>query len=206
MVKDIIMWVCLFTISACVILGSSIELTFELPDKEVQCFFEDIKQNVKSVLEFQVVTGGKYDVDVSIEDPQGNVLYKEVKKQYASHQWTTSVEGPYKVCFSNEFSTFSHKVVYMDWQVGDPDFLKQATPGLAAMTQLQASAAKIGDNLRAADDYQTHHKLREATGRKRAEDLNERVLFWSLGQSAVIILIGVAQVSFYNLSEYLISR
>ena len=23
------------------------------------------------------------------------------------------------MCFSNEFSTFSHKIVYMDWQIGD---------------------------------------------------------------------------------------
>lgn len=44
------------------------------------------------------------------------------------------------------------------------------------------------------DDYQTHHRLREATGRKRAEQLNERVMYWSLGQTAVIVLIGIAQV------------
>lgn len=44
------------------------------------------------------------------------------------------------------------------------------------------------------DDYQTHHRLREATGRKRAEQLNERVLLWSLGQTALIVLIGIAQV------------
>lgn len=44
------------------------------------------------------------------------------------------------------------------------------------------------------DDYQTHHRLREATGRKRAEQLNERVLLWSLGQTALIVLIGISQV------------
>lgn len=72
----------------------------------------------------------------------------------------------------------------------------KGTPRTAAMTQLETSAAKIGDNLRVADDFQTHHRLREATGRKRAEELNERVLLWSLGQTGTIILLGIAQVRF----------
>jgi len=44
-------------------------------------------------------------------------------------------------------------------------------------------------------DYQTHHRLREATGRKNAEDLNERVLIWSLGQTVGVVLIAFGQVN-----------
>ena len=62
------------------------------------------------------------------------------------------------------------------------------------MGALESSASTIGDRLRIIDDYQTHHRLREATGRKRAEDLSERVLLWSIGQTAIIVLIGIGQV------------
>jgi len=147
------------------------------------------------------VTGGQYDVDAVLEDPQGKVIYKEARKQYDSHTFKTQVPGAYKLCFSNEFSTFSHKVVYMDWQIGDeinggqrPDGQHAPTPRMAAMTKLESSAQTIGDKLRAVDDYQTHHRLREATGRRRAEDLNERVMIWSLGQTATIVLISIGQV------------
>jgi len=51
--------------------------------------------------------------------PNGQVLYKDVKKQYDSFTWTPDQKGTYQFCFSNEFSTFSHKVVYFDLQVGD---------------------------------------------------------------------------------------
>lgn len=34
---------------------SGIELTFELPDNEKQCFYQDIEKNVSSTLEFQVI-------------------------------------------------------------------------------------------------------------------------------------------------------
>ena len=80
-----------------------------------------------------MVTGGHYDVDVVLTDPTRNVLYKQIKKQYDSHTWTAAKTGillllvnnkflmlstgEYIACFSNEFSTFSHKLVYIDFQV-----------------------------------------------------------------------------------------
>ena len=69
-------------------------------------------------------------------DPQKNVIYKEVKKQYDSHTWKASTTGEYRVCFSNEFSTFSHKLVYMDFQVGDEEPLPGVGEHLTAMTQV----------------------------------------------------------------------
>ncbi|VDM41280.1 unnamed protein product [Toxocara canis] len=194
------MWAMLGLCWALLSAVAAIELTFELPDNANQCFYEDMKAGIDSV-----VTGGKYDVDMTLEDPNGKVLYKDVKKQYDSYSWKTAIDGTYKACFSNEFSTFTHKIVYMDWQKGDEGKylfylstvgrLLKTTPRLAAMSQLETSASGINDRLRLIDDYQTHHRLREATGRKRAEDLNERVMLWSMGQTLVILLIGIAQVS-----------
>jgi protein ERP2 len=99
-----------------------------------------------------------------LEDPQGKVLYKEQRKQYDSHNFKTLVPGAYKLCFSNEFSTFSHKVVYMDWQIGDeinggqrPDGQHAATPRHVAMTQLESSSQTIGDKLRAVDGKKSYN-------------------------------------------------
>lgn len=97
----------------------AVEFTFELQERALQCFHEVIKRGEKALVEFQVVTGGHYDVDCKIEDPHGKILYQITKKDYDQFQWTTEVDGEYKVCFSNEFSTISHKIVYLDWLVGD---------------------------------------------------------------------------------------
>ncbi|KAJ1153049.1 hypothetical protein NDU88_005816 [Pleurodeles waltl] len=56
------------------------EIIFELPDNAKQCFYEHIAQGTKCTLEFQVITGGHYDVDCRLEDPDGIVLYKEMEK------------------------------------------------------------------------------------------------------------------------------
>jgi protein ERP2 len=86
----------------------------------------------------------------------------------------------------------------MDWQIGKEEFPTQLHR-TGPMNQLDRSVETIADRLRIIDDYQTHHRLREATGRKRAEDLNERVTFWSLGQTAIVILVGIGQVKIIDI-------
>lgn len=171
------------------------ELTFELPDNEKQCFHENIDKDVKCTLEFQVITGGNYDVDLELTGPNNQILYKDVKKQYDSFTWTTEMKGDYRFCFSNEFSTFTHKVVYFDFQVGeDEPMVKGTGEHVTAMTQMEASSVTIHESLKVVVDYQTHHRLREAQGRAFAEDLNERVQIWSIGQSVIILLAGIGQI------------
>lgn len=73
-----------------------------------------------------------------------------------------------------------------------------ALPGLeehaTVMTQFQTSAEVIHKDLNSILDYQTHHRLRETQGRKRAEDLNERVLYWSFFELMAVVIIGISQI------------
>jgi len=84
--------------------------------------------------------------------------------------------------------------VNMDFQVGD----EQPLPGLGehvtVMTQMESSTQEIHKSLNSIIDYQTHHRLREAQGRKRAEDLNERVMWWSILETLAVLIITVGQV------------
>ncbi|KAI4480289.1 PREDICTED: transmembrane emp24 domain-containing protein 7 [Polistes canadensis] len=177
-----------------ILLTGGVELSFELPDNAKECFYQEIEKNVSSTLEFQVVTGGQYDVDVTLEAPNNEIIYKQVKTQFDSHPFVPTMSGVYKVCFSNEFSTFSHKLVYMDFQVGNELPLPGLGEQVTVMTQMESSAQVVHENLNSILDYQTHHRLREAQGRKRAEDLNERVLWWSVMETIAIVVISVGQV------------
>ncbi|OTF83888.1 transmembrane emp24 domain-containing protein 7-like protein [Euroglyphus maynei] len=174
-------------------LSLAVELTFELPDNAKQCFHEDIRQGVESTVEFQVVTGGKYDVDMKLTGPRGEVLYEGHKKQFDTFKWTPAQTGTYTICFSNEFSTFSHKLVYFDFQVGEEAPLP-GTQHVSVMTKMEQSAANIHENLNNIMDHQKHYRLNEAKGRKRAEELNTRVMTWSLFETCVVLIIGVGQV------------
>lgn len=60
--------------------------------------------------------------------------------------------------------------------------------------QMESSSADTHKALSTIIDFQTHHRLREAQGKKRADEMNERVLWWSVIQTFVIMLISVGQV------------
>lgn len=83
-----------------------------------------------------MVTGGQYDVDVTLEAPNKEIIYKQVKTQFDSHVFIPTMSGVYKACFSNEFSTYSHKLVYMDFQVGDEMPLPGLGEHVTVMTQV----------------------------------------------------------------------
>nr|XP_055058734.1 transmembrane emp24 domain-containing protein 3-like [Misgurnus anguillicaudatus] len=178
------------------------ELTFELPDNEKQCYYEDLEQGVKFDIDFQVIAGGNYDVDCFVADPLNNILYDERKKQYDSFSHTTAMKGEYKVCFSNEFSTFSHKTVYLDFRTGDERPLLPDTSSSTQLTQMESSCMSIHEILRAVSDSQTWYRLQEALDRTRAEDLNVRVFYWSIGEALILFVVSIGQVlmlrSFFN--------
>jgi len=174
---------------------SAVELTFELKDNSRECFHEEIHNATKCTLEFQVITGGHYDVDVSLKDPHGKTLYDEKKKQYDSHTFDADVPGEYVFCFSNEFSSFTHKVVYFDFQTGEePPLSPSLNNHHTALTFMETSAVTIHESLKVIIDYQTHHRLRESTSRDMAEYLNERVQYWSIGQGVIIVAMSIVQV------------
>ena len=103
--------------------------------------------------------------------------------------------GEYVFCFSNEFSSFTHKTVYFDFQSGEePPLSPSIGQHHTALTFMESSAVTIHESLKVIIDYQTHHRLREATSRDMAEYLNERVQYWSLGQAVIIVCMSVMQV------------
>ena len=53
----------------------------------------------------------------------------------------------------------------------------------------------IQKRLNASVDSQKYHRRREARGRSSAESLNERVQYWSAGQSVVLVVVAVVQVA-----------
>ncbi|XP_062405567.1 transmembrane emp24 domain-containing protein 3 [Sardina pilchardus] len=170
------------------------ELTFELPDNEKQCFYEDLESGVKFDIDFQVIAGGNYDVDCFVTDPMNNVLYQERKKQYDSFSHTTTSKGVYKVCFSNEFSTFSHKIVYLDFRAGEERPLLPDMNRATALTQMESASMSIHEILKVVTDSQTWYRLREAQDRIRAEDLHERVFYWSIGETFFLFAVSIGQV------------
>jgi len=189
----------------------STEFRFELPDKEEACFYEDVEPNTQITFEFEVVTGGKLDVDASISDPKGITLFEAKRKRIESHQFLTNLGGAYKFCFANKFSTFTHKVVFFQLEVGDSDdedekeLFPDGNIHIEAYSTSESQLHSIHQKLKNIMDYQQHHKNKEAGERRFSEDLKERVQLWSLLQFSIMIAVSLLQVmivrSFFSAAE-----
>ncbi|XP_074862806.1 transmembrane emp24 domain-containing protein 3-like isoform X2 [Carettochelys insculpta] len=144
---------------------------------------------------YQVIAGGHYDVDCHLEDPTGKTLYREAKQQFGRVSRRANVSGVHTFCFSNEFSTFSHKTVYFDFQVGDePPILPAMKNRATALTQMESTCVNVHQALSTVIDSQTHYRLREAQDRIRAEELNHHIFCWSVGQTVLLLVVSVSQV------------
>ena len=98
-------------------------------------------------------------MDAALFGPGDRVIYQKQRKQYDSVEFTTKESGEYYFCFSNEFSSFSHKVIYFDFATGnEPPITEEIGKTHKAFTQLEVSVMKIHEALTLVRDYQTHHR------------------------------------------------
>ncbi|EDO49537.1 predicted protein, partial [Nematostella vectensis] len=160
-----------------------------------ECFYQDILEKTECSLEFAPITGNDPKVDVTLEDPSGNVIYRVDKKDYDLHKFTTTMNGTYQVCFSNVYDfTIGENLVYFDFIAGVEDEFGtigtagETGPASKALTQLETSLSTIHENMNLIERYQNYYRLREANGRIAAESLNSKVQWWSIGQSIIVVL------------------
>jgi len=62
-------------------------------------------------------------------------------------------------------------------------------------TQMAGYLKSIQKQLNTTINSQKRHRRREARGRSSAESLNERVMYWSIGQSVLLVVVAVVQVA-----------
>ncbi|VDP20242.1 unnamed protein product [Schistosoma margrebowiei] len=98
-----------------------------------------------------------------------------------------------QVCFSNYFSSISHKIVSMMWHNSSSN--PPESPSLSGVsTQISESLYNLHATISKAITQQFESRLLLTRSYSNAIFLHYRVLYWSLGQALVIILFGIGQV------------
>ncbi|XP_078386168.1 transmembrane emp24 domain-containing protein 3-like [Cetorhinus maximus] len=177
------------------VFANTTDLTFELPDKEIQCFYEEVQKDVKYTLVFQVVAGGHYDVDCFIEDPLRRMIYRKHKIRHDTFGATAEIPGVYRFCFGNQFSTFTHKKIYFHLEVGEaPPALPSVEDKDSALTQLESSCTTIHYALRSVVRLQAQQRVQASIDRIHAEDISTHIIYWASSETIILFLVTVGQV------------
>lgn len=174
-------------------------LTFQVPARKEQCFYEDVKENHEIEMDFQVVDGGDLDIDFQAYDGSLKRIATNRRESYGTHTFTVKESGVYKFCFSNKFSKLTSKTVFMDVYVDDGVYTAdtEAEEGAslhAGFTSLHKQVDNIKSQLFKTQVQLQLSKAQRNKDQKIQNSNKIRVDRWSMVQCVFMILMATVQV------------
>lgn len=189
---------------------ASIELKFELEDNRKDCFYEEITVPGDNMdISFMVIDGGNRDVTFEAIGPNKEDLAKKVRSRDGVVNIKALKKGIYTFCFSNEFSSFTHKLVYFEMntesvvrerELKNREIKKekeeQAQEAVVTMTSVEGSLYSLSKNIERGQ-----RSLRVFRKWNWLADLHSSMLRLSVnGGSGVVIvtivIVGLLQTCF----------
>ncbi|CAI4224464.1 unnamed protein product [Auanema sp. JU1783] len=188
------------------------DFTVEVPPGKFQCFFQPVQNNVHKTMEvdYQVVDGGDLNINFMIL-LGANILIQDKLKTDGSHRLELQEAGDYQVCFDNSFSYQTRKVVFFEIflfdENGNLDDIDIASLGQktgdvqAQMEQFGVTVAdfhavsnRIKNQLNKVEYHQALMRAHEARDRAVMNANLDRVTFWSIVHTIVLLGVGSIQV------------
>uniref|UniRef100_A0A0N5B182 GOLD domain-containing protein n=1 Tax=Syphacia muris TaxID=451379 RepID=A0A0N5B182_9BILA len=184
------------------------DFTINIPAGKTECYFQPLdKPEYKTMdVEYQVIDGGDLDIKFKLR-LNNNVLIEE-KKSDAIHRIEVKELGDYELCFDNSFSLHSHKIVFFELFI----FGKNDTARIydmfsfgvnkvgdniemgATVRDFHAASDRINSHLNEVEYYQSVERAYEARDRAIMNANYDRVNFWSIINSILLVTVGLLQV------------
>lgn len=176
--------------------ASAIPLTVKVPASEVRCFYGEVfDSGTKVGFSYSVQSGGAFDIDFTLKDPNQNVLFERNKESYGEYLFSARNIGEYQFCFSNDMSTFTDKMVEFDLNM-DSD-LKASLPepvDSANTDSVEHSISVLEERvsvlLRNLQYYKTRNNRNEST----VKSTESRIFYFSMFGLSLMVGMGLLQV------------
>ncbi|XP_017045361.1 transmembrane emp24 domain-containing protein 2 [Drosophila ficusphila] len=165
---------------------------------ETMCFYDHANVSDKVTISFEVMEGGFKDVGVEISGPEDDWLHHSEQETLGSFTFTALKDGQYQLCFNNEMSTLTPKVLMFQFHIAraleyysDPsnrkdDVLEQAkVQGMVNQLSAELGAVKI-------EQEYMHFRYR---GHIHVSDtVHFRVIAWSVFGPMMLLITALLEV------------
>lgn len=149
-----------------------------------ECFHEKFNKGAKVSFTFEVLDGGSLDIDLTIKDPNNNVIHSEEKKSSGHYTIEANQEGQHTYCFGNKMSSFAMKIVMFDIQFTDA---KKGSD--QEQDRLQNMVTELSALVTGVKHEMDFLAARDRVHRRISEVINSRVSMWSVFE--IILSLGV---------------
>ncbi|XP_023027717.2 transmembrane emp24 domain-containing protein opossum [Leptinotarsa decemlineata] len=185
------------------------ELTIFVEAGSETCFYQSARKGDTIDVEYQVIDGGHGDLDITFRlvDPTGRIILADFKKSENNHRVDASMQGDYRFCFDNSFSSYNTKTVFFELIVEGEEgneWDSEEKFDFNAIQSEQMYELKIEDvqeiinslrnQLSKARSLQDMIKSNEARDRNVAEENYFKVNTYSMFQLVFMLIVGFVQV------------
>ena len=149
------------------------------------------------MLTCQVQSGGSFDVDYEVTDPNGKVMLEGANERQGDFVFTANEVGEYQFCFSNEMSTYTDK--YVDFEISVENEARVALPSkqgssVEQTSALSESAFKISGQMSVIVRNQKYFRTRENRNFSTVRSTEKRIINFSFIQCGLVVAMGALQV------------
>ncbi|KAJ7730908.1 emp24/gp25L/p24 family/GOLD-domain-containing protein [Mycena maculata] len=173
-------------------------LTTAISANERLCFYADVdKAGEKIGFYFAVQSGGSFDIDFDIKDPNDKVILDGARERQGDYVLTANTVGEYAFCFENDMSTLTEKLVDFDIMVeSEPRREAPAKPGKISdhTSALEESVFRLNGMLMNIKRNQKHFHTRENRGFSIVKSTQNRLFWYAVLESLGIVAMAVFQV------------
>jgi len=189
-------------------LSVSLALYFHISETERKCFIEEIPDETLVVGNYKCElhdpkTGGfmpsspGIGMHVEVRDPQEKVILSKGYSSEGRFSFTSNLPGEHVIClYSNTTKWFSGSQlrVHLDIQVGEHAIDYGNVAQKEKLTELQLRVRQLLDQVEQITKEQNYQRYREERFRQTSESTNTRVLYWSISQTFILLLMGFWQM------------
>ncbi|KAJ7186728.1 emp24/gp25L/p24 family/GOLD-domain-containing protein [Mycena filopes] len=173
-------------------------LTTAIAANERLCFYADVdKAGEKLGFYFAVQSGGSFDIDFDVKDPNEKIILDGVRERQGDYVMTANTVGEYAFCFENDMSTLTEKLVDFDIMVeSEPRREAPAKPGQISehTSALEESVFRLNGMLMNIKRTQKHFHTRENRGFSIVKSTQNRLFWYAVLESMGIVGMAVFQV------------
>ncbi|XP_071948531.1 transmembrane emp24 domain-containing protein eca-like [Antedon mediterranea] len=185
-------------------------LYFHISETEKKCFIEEIPDETmvignyktqlydKNINDFLPSSPG-IGMHVEVKDPDDKVLLSKVYSDKGRFTFTSHTPGEHLICLysnSTKWGMFnSGKMrIHLEIEVGEHANDYNQIQEKDKMTELQLRIRQLLDQVEQVQKEQNYQRYREERFRQTSESTNQRVLWWSLGQTGILLITGFWQM------------
>jgi len=183
-------------------------LYFHIAETERKCFIEEIPDETTVIVSYKVElydpkTGGfmpsspGIGMHVEARDPDDKTILSRVYSSEGRISFTSHTPGEHIIClYSNSSKWFSGSQlrVHLDIQVGEHAIDYANVAQKEKLSELQLRVRQLLDQVEQITKEQNYQRYREERFRQTSESTNQRVLWWSITQTCLLLVMGAWQM------------